>query len=99
MHDAINATRSKCVKKYFILESSCLLLLLLLQHYSYGRKSISLSRSYPMTAITLRNTKQEIIDEAVPLIEDQAQQIQDLTEKLKAAFILLGFTAAAAALF
>ena len=52
-----------------------------------------------MTAITLKNTKQEIIDEAVPLIEDQAEQIQDLKEKLKAAFILLGFTAAAAALF
>ena len=47
MHDAINATRSKCVKKYFILGSSCLLLLLFLQHYSYGRKFISLSRSFP----------------------------------------------------
>ena len=52
-----------------------------------------------MTAITIKNTKQEIIDEAVPLIEDQAEQIQTLTEKLNAAFILLGFTAAAAALF
>lgn len=38
MHDAINATRSKYVKKYFILGSFCLLLLLFLQHYSYGRK-------------------------------------------------------------
>ena len=52
-----------------------------------------------MTAITLKNTKQEIIDEAVPLIEDQAEQIQNLTEKLNAAFILLGLTAAAAAIF
>jgi len=52
-----------------------------------------------MTAITLRNTKQEIIDEAVPLIEDQAQQIQDLKETLNAALILLGFVAATAALF
>ena len=52
-----------------------------------------------MTAITLKNTKQEIIDEAVPLIEDQAEQIQDLKEKLNAAFILLGVTAALAALF
>ena len=99
MHDGINATRSKYVKKYFILGSFSLLLLLLLQHYLYGRKSISLSRSFPMTAITLKNTKQEIIDEAVPLIEDQAEQIQDLKEKLNAAFILLGFTAALAALF
>ena len=54
---------------------------------------------FSMTAITLKNTKQEIIDEAVPLIEDQAEQIQDLKEKLNAAFILLGFTAALAALF
>ncbi len=52
-----------------------------------------------MTAITLRSTKQEIIDEAVPLIEDQAQQIQDLKERLNSVFILLGFTAALAALF
>ena len=52
-----------------------------------------------MTAITLKNTTQEIIDEAVPLIEDQAEQIQDLKEKLNAAFILLGVTAALAALF
>jgi hypothetical protein len=51
-----------------------------------------------MTCITARNTKQEIIDEAVPLIEDQAKQIQDLTQKLNSAFILLGFTAAIAAL-
>ena len=32
-----------------------------------------------MTAITLKNTKQEIIDEAVPLIEDQAEQIHGLS--------------------
>tara|TARA_Y100000401_G_C8193583_1_gene159980 strand:- start:242 stop:508 length:267 start_codon:yes stop_codon:yes gene_type:complete len=51
-----------------------------------------------MTCITARNTKQEIIDEAVPLIEDQAKQIQDLKEKLNATVILLGFTAAIAAL-
>ena len=52
-----------------------------------------------MTSITLKNTKQEIIDEAVPLIEDQAEQIQTLTEKLNAALILLGLTAATAAIF
>ena len=47
MQDGINATRSKYVKKYFILGFFCLLLLLLLQHYLYGRKSISLPRSFP----------------------------------------------------
>ena len=52
-----------------------------------------------MTAITLKNTKQEIIDEAVPLIEDQAEQIQNLKEELKAAFILLGLVAATAVIF
>ena len=52
-----------------------------------------------MTCITARNTKQEIIDEAVPLIEDQAQQIQDLKETLNSALVLLGLTAALAALF
>ena len=52
-----------------------------------------------MTAITLKNTKQEIIDEAVPLIEDQAEQIQDLKEKLNAAFWIAGVTATWALLF
>ena len=52
-----------------------------------------------MTSITLKSTKQQIIDEAVPLIEDQAEQIQTLTEKLNAALILLGFTAVTAAIF
>ena len=52
-----------------------------------------------MTTITAKNTKQEIIDECVPLIEDQAEQIQDLEQKLTAALILLGITAALAALF
>lgn len=52
-----------------------------------------------MTTITAKNTKAEILAEAVPLIEDQAEKIQTLTEKLNAAFILLGITAAAAALF
>ena len=33
------------------------------------------------------------------IISDQAEQIQNLKEKLNAAFILLGFTAALAALF
>ena len=54
---------------------------------------------FSMTAITLKSTKQQIIDEAVPLIEDQAEQIQTLTEKLNAALILLGLTAATAAIF
>ena len=54
---------------------------------------------FSMTAITLKNTKQEIIDEAVPLIEDQAEQIQNLKEELKAAFILLGLVAATAVIF
>ena len=45
MHDGINATRSKYVKKYFILGSFYLLLLLFLQHYSYGREFMDESKS------------------------------------------------------
>jgi len=52
-----------------------------------------------MTTISMKSSKADIINEAVPLIEDQAEQIQDLKEKLNAAFILLGVTAALAALF
>jgi len=52
-----------------------------------------------MTTITAKNTKAEIIAEALPLIDNQAEQIQDLNQKLNAALILLGITAAAAALF
>jgi hypothetical protein len=50
-----------------------------------------------MTTITAKNTKAEILAEALPLIDDQAEKIQTLTEKLNAALILLGITAAAAA--
>ena len=52
-----------------------------------------------MTSITAKNTKAEILAEALPLIDDQADKIQTLTEKLNAALILLGITAATAALF
>ena len=52
-----------------------------------------------MTSITAKNTKAEILAEALPLIDDQADKIQTLTEKLNAAFVLLGLTAALAALF
>jgi len=52
-----------------------------------------------MTTITAKNTKAEILAEALPLIDDQKETIQILTEKLNAALILLGITAAAAAIF
>tara|TARA_R100000781_G_scaffold1795_1_gene3030 strand:- start:37 stop:195 length:159 start_codon:yes stop_codon:yes gene_type:complete len=52
-----------------------------------------------MTSITEKNTKAEIIAECVPLIEDQAEQIQNLTEELRSALILLGATALVAAIF
>tara|TARA_R100001594_G_scaffold870_2_gene3561 strand:+ start:125 stop:283 length:159 start_codon:yes stop_codon:yes gene_type:complete len=52
-----------------------------------------------MTTITAKNTKAEILAEAVPLIEDQADKIQALTERLNFALITLGITAATAALF
>ncbi len=45
-----------------------------------------------MTTITARNTKAEIIAEAIPLIEDQAEQIQDLREKLKSLVVVLILT-------
>ena len=45
-----------------------------------------------MTTITARNTKQEILDEAIPLIEDQAEQIQDLREKLRSLIVVLILT-------
>ncbi len=52
-----------------------------------------------MTSITVKNTKAEILAEALPLIDDQADKIQTLTEKLNAALILLGFTAVVATIF
>ena len=52
-----------------------------------------------MTTITEKNTKAEIIAEAVPLIIDQEDKIQALTERLNFALITLGITAATAALF
>ena len=52
-----------------------------------------------MTTITAKNTKAEILAEALPLIDDQADKIQTLTEKLNAALILLGFTAVVATIF
>ena len=54
---------------------------------------------FSMTTISMKSSKADIINEAVPLIEDHAEQIQDLKERLNSAFILLGFTAALAALF
>lgn len=52
-----------------------------------------------MTSITVKNTKAEILAEALPLIDDQADKIQTLTEKLNAALLLLGLTAVTAAIF
>ena len=52
-----------------------------------------------MTTITAKNTKAEILAEALPLIDDQADKIQTLTEKLNAALILLGFTAVIGTIF
>ena len=49
--------------------------------------------------ITAKSTKQQIIDEAVPLIDDLTEQNQNLTEKLNAALILLAVTAALGMLF
>ena len=54
---------------------------------------------FSMTSITVKNTKAEILAEALPLIDDQADKIQTLTEKLNAALILLGLTAVTAAIF
>ena len=59
----------------------------------------STTRLFQMTSITEKNTKAEIIAECVPLIEDQAEQIQTLTEELRSALILLGATALIAAIF
>ena len=52
-----------------------------------------------MTSITAKNTKAEILAEALPLIDDQADKIQTLTEKLNAALILLGLTAVIGTIF
>ena len=54
---------------------------------------------FSMTSITVKNTKAEILAEALPLIDDQADKIQTLTEKLNAALILLGFTAVIGTIF
>ena len=54
---------------------------------------------FSMTSITAKNTKAEILAEALPLIDDQADKIQTLTERLNFALITLGITAAIAALF
>ena len=59
----------------------------------------STTRLFQMTSITEKNTKAEIIAECVPLIEDQAEQIQTLTEELRSALILLGATALIATIF
>ena len=54
---------------------------------------------FSMTSITVKNTKAEILAEALPLIDDQADKIQTLTEKLNAALILLGLTAVIGTIF
>ena len=54
---------------------------------------------FSMTTISMKSSKADIINEAVPLIEDQAEQIQDLKEKLNAAFWIAGVTATWALLF
>tara|TARA_Y100001963_G_scaffold145377_1_gene218905 strand:- start:1834 stop:1989 length:156 start_codon:yes stop_codon:yes gene_type:complete len=49
--------------------------------------------------ITAKNTKAEILEEAIPLIDDQAAKIQDLSEKLNFMFWTAGLTAIYALLF
>ncbi len=74
-----------------------LILLILIPNLNKIKESTT--RLFQMTSITEKNTKAEIIAECVPLIEDQAEQIQRLTEELRSALILLGATALIAAIF
>ena len=73
--------------------------MLVLQHLMVWTKVHSFITELSMTSITVKNTKAEILAEALPLIDDQADKIQTLTEKLNAALILLGLTAVTAAIF
>ena len=77
--------------------SSKLILLILISNLNKIEESTT--RLFQMTSITEKNTKAEIIAECVPLIEDQAEQIQNLTEELRSALILLGATALIATIF
>jgi len=70
-----------------------------MQHLMVWTKVHSFITEFSMTSITVKNTKAEILAEALPLIDDQADKIQTLTEKLNAALILLGLTAVTAAIF
>tara|TARA_Y100001951_G_scaffold92121_1_gene86666 strand:+ start:53 stop:265 length:213 start_codon:yes stop_codon:yes gene_type:complete len=70
-----------------------------MQHLMVWTKVHPFITEFSMTSITAKNTKAEILAEALPLIDDQADKIQTLTEKLNAALILLGFTAVVATIF
>jgi len=74
-----------------------LILLILISNLNKIKESTT--RLFQMTSITEKNTKAEIIAECVPLIEDQAERIQNLTEELRSALILLGATALIATIF
>lgn len=74
-------------------------LILLILISNLNKIEESTTRLFQMTSITEKNTKAEIIAECVPLIEDQADQIQNLTEELRSALVLLGATALIAAIF
>ena len=64
-----------------------------------GMGEIPYTFALTFVEITAKSTKQQIIDEAVPLIDDLTEQNQNLTEKLNAALILLAVTAALGMLF
>ena len=70
-----------------------------MQHLMVWTKVHPFITEFSMTSITAKNTKAEILAEALPLIDDQADKIQTLTERLNFALITLGITAATAALF
>ena len=65
------------------------------------RRAIQLSRfssTQPlallqMTTISMKSSKADIINEAVPLIEDQAEQITGLKEQVKAQWIIASIIA------
>jgi hypothetical protein len=49
--------------------------------------------------VTAKSTKAEILEEALPLIDDQAEKIQGLSEQLNFMFWAAGLTAVYALLF
>jgi len=82
-----------------LLQTMSFKLILLILISNLNKIKESTTRLFQMTSITEKNTKAEIIAECVPLIEDQAERIQNLTEELRSALILLGATALIATIF